>query len=56
MSTIGIIQPDSGNITSVCDTLERLGRNFKLLRTPELDGIDQLLLPGQGRFGAVIGA
>ncbi|MDJ0840326.1 MAG: imidazole glycerol phosphate synthase subunit HisH [Acidobacteriota bacterium] len=54
MSLIGIVQPDSGNITSVCDALERLGRNFKLLRTPQLEGIDQLLLPGQGRFGAVM--
>lgn len=54
MSTIGVIQPDSGNITSVCDCLERLGRTYKLLRTPQLEGIDQLLLPGQGRFGAVM--
>ena len=52
--TIGVVQPDSGNITSVRDALDRLGRNYKLLRTPQLDGVDQLFLPGQGRFGAVM--
>lgn len=52
--TIGIIQPDSGNIRSVCDALERLNRPFRLLRQPDLQGIHQLILPGQGRFGAVM--
>ena len=52
--TIGILHPDSGNITSLCDALERIGRPFRLLRRPELNGIERLILPGQGRFGAVM--
>jgi len=52
--TIGIVYPDSGNITSVCDALDRLGRSYRVLREPDLDGIGQILLPGQGRFGAVM--
>lgn len=52
--TIGIVQPDSGNIRSVCDALERLARPYKLLPKPDLTGISQLLIPGQGRFGAVM--
>ena len=52
--TIGILQPDSGNIRSVCDALGRLGRPFELLPKPELAGIKQLLIPGQGRFGPVM--
>ena len=52
--TIGIIQPDSGNLRSVCDALERLNRPYRLLREPRLDGIQQILIPGQGRFGAVM--
>lgn len=52
--TIGIIRPDSGNIRSVCDALDRLQRPYKLLPEPDLADIDQLLLPGQGRFGAVM--
>jgi len=52
--TIGILQPDSGNITSVCDSLTRLGREYRILPKPNLTGIEQLVLPGQGRFGAVM--
>jgi len=52
--TIGIVQPDSGNIRSVCDALERLGRPYRLLPKPTLYGIGQLVLPGQGRFGPVM--
>lgn len=52
--TIGIVRPDSGNIRSVCDMLQRLNRPYRLLPKPDLEGIDQLLLPGQGRFGAVM--
>ena len=52
--TVGIINPGSGNITSVCDSLGRLDFSFKVLEHPQLEGITQLLLPGQGRFGAVM--
>lgn len=52
--TIAVVNPRSGNITSVKDMLERLGRSYKVLDEPELDGISQILLPGQGRFGAVM--
>ena len=52
--TVGIINPGSGNITSVCDSLGRLNLSYKVLEHPELEGINHLLLPGQGRFGAVM--
>lgn len=53
--TIGVLNPKSGNITSVCDMLERLNRPYRVLARPdELEGIGQILLPGQGRFGAVM--
>lgn len=51
---IGIVQPDSGNITSICDSVARLGLAYRLLREPQLEGITHLILPGQGRFGAVM--
>ncbi|CAM2009476.1 imidazole glycerol phosphate synthase subunit HisH [Acanthopleuribacter pedis] len=51
---IGIVQPDSGNITSICDSVARLGLDYRLLPEPQLDGITHLILPGQGRFGAVM--
>ena len=53
--TIGILNPGSGNITSVCDALDRLKRPFTVLSEPHLSGIRQILIPGQGRFGAVMG-
>lgn len=55
--SIVVIQPDSGNITSVCDALDRLGRSWTLLRDPDeavLAEAGQLLLPGQGRFGSLM--
>lgn len=52
--TIGVLNPKSGNLTSVCDALARLGQPYRVLERPELDGISRLLLPGQGRFGAVM--
>lgn len=52
--TIGILNPKSGNITSVCTMLQRLGHSYRVLEQPDLDGIRLLLLPGQGRFGAVM--
>jgi imidazole glycerol phosphate synthase glutamine amidotransferase subunit len=52
---VGVVKPDSGNITSICDCLERMGRDYQLLETPQdLDRFSGLLLPGQGRFGAVM--
>lgn len=52
---VGVIRPDSGNITSMGDCLQRLGVGYRLLATPEsLADITTLLLPGQGRFGALM--
>ncbi len=41
--TIGVLNPKSGNITSVCDALARLGQPYRVLEQPELDGIQRLL-------------
>ena len=52
--TVAIVNPGSGNITSICDALSRLNRSFRVLETPSLQGIGQIVLPGQGRFGPVM--
>ncbi len=52
---IGVLHPDSGNLTSVRDACARLGRPCEILRKPaDLEGVGQIVLPGQGRFGAVM--
>jgi imidazole glycerol phosphate synthase glutamine amidotransferase subunit len=52
--TIGIVDPGSGNITSLCDAVARLGLECRVLKEPDLNQIERLILPGQGRFGAVM--
>ncbi len=52
--TIGILHPNSGNITSIRDALERLDLGYKVLREPRLKDVTRLILPGQGRFGPVM--
>lgn len=51
---IGIIETGAGNLTSLQAAIERAGRSAVRLKTPQLDGIDQLIIPGQGRFGPVM--
>lgn len=51
---IGIIETGAGNLASLQAAVERAGRIAMRLKTPQLDGIDQLLIPGQGRFGPVM--
>ena len=51
---IGIIDTGAGNLASLQAAIERAGRTAVRLKTPQLDGIDQLIIPGQGRFGPVM--
>ncbi len=51
---IGIIETGAGNVASLQAAVERAGRSAVRLKTPQLDGIDQLIIPGQGRFGPVM--
>jgi len=51
---IGIIETGAGNLASLQAAVERAGRLAVRLKTPQLDGIDQLIIPGQGRFGPVM--
>ena len=51
---IGIIETGAGNLASLQAAVERAGRVAVRLKTPQLDGIDQLIIPGQGRFGPVM--
>lgn len=49
--TIGLLDYGVGNLTSVRQTLHRLGYRCRTSRNPEvLDGTDALLLPGVGAF------
>ena len=55
MTAIAVLNPQSGNITSICDALARLGREVRVVQTPDqLGEAGQIVLPGQGRFGAVM--
>ena len=51
---IGIVETGAGNLTSVRAALDRLGRAHATLATPETAGVDALVVPGQGHFGAVM--
>lgn len=51
---IGIIDTGAGNLASLQAAVERAGRIAVRLKTPQLDGVDQLIIPGQGRFGPVM--
>lgn len=51
---IGIVDTRAGNLTSVRAALNRLGMDHVTLEAPRLEGIHTLLVPGQGRFGAVM--
>ena len=48
----GIIDYGAGNLKSLCNTLEAIGADQKLIRQPDdLDGIKTIIFPGVGAFG-----
>ena len=48
----GIIDYGAGNLQSVCNTLDEIGANRKLIKHPDdLDGINSIIFPGVGAFG-----
>ena len=50
---IGVVDYGAGNLHSVRNTLAHLGVDMRLAATPaDLDGVDAILLPGVGAFGA----
>lgn len=51
---IGLLDTQAGNLTSVRAALDRIGLAHRTLWDVETDGLDALLVPGQGRFGAVM--
>lgn len=52
---IGVIDAKSGNLTSLEQTLRKSGLEVKRIKEPDFSGLDALVLPGQGRFGFVMG-
>ena len=51
---IGILDTEAGNLASVRAALDRLGLAHRTLGDAQTDGLDAILVPGQGRFGAVM--
>jgi glutamine amidotransferase len=52
MNMTGIIDYGAGNLKSLCNTLEAIGADQKLIRQPDdLDGIKTIIFPGGGAFG-----
>ncbi|HIG74709.1 MAG TPA: imidazole glycerol phosphate synthase subunit HisH [Bacteroidetes bacterium] len=51
---IGILDTQAGNLTSVRAALDRLGLAHRTLWDVETDGLDAILVPGQGHFGSVM--
>ncbi len=48
----GIIDYGAGNIKSLCNTLDAIGSDRKLIRNPDdLDGVKAIIFPGVGAFG-----
>ncbi len=48
----GIIDYGAGNLKSLCNTLDAIGSNRKIIRTPDdLDDITAIIFPGVGAFG-----
>ncbi len=53
---IGLVDYGAGNLRSVCNALDHLGRKYKLGASPrDMDGTDAILLPGVGHFGQMMG-
>ena len=53
-SVIGIVETGAGNIRSLQAAIERSGRECVRLNAPDTATVDQLVIPGQGRFGPVM--
>lgn len=54
--SIAIINTNAGNVTSLIHAITRLGKETRLLTSPDdLSGVSQLVIPGQGHFGSVMG-
>ena len=52
MNMTGIIDYGAGNLKSLCNTLEAIGADQRLIRQPDdLDGIKTIIFPGVGAFG-----
>lgn len=52
---IGIIDYNAGNLFSVLNSLNFLGYNAKIIRSSlEISGVERLILPGVGCFGAAV--
>ena len=50
---IAIIDYGAGNLRSVTNTFQYLGADIRIVATPqELSGVDKIVLPGVGAFGA----
>lgn len=54
---IGVVDYGAGNLLSVGNALQALGIPFRMVRGPrDLMGLDRVLLPGVGHFGAMMAA
>lgn len=54
---IAVIDYDSGNLTSVCNALDRLGATYRLVNDPEaLKQATKVIFPGQGAAGQAMAA
>lgn len=49
-----IIDTKAGNLFSLQAAVERLGFSVSVLKQPNDDSFDAIIIPGQGRFGTVI--
>ena len=54
---IGVVDYGAGNLLSVGNALEALNVPFRMVRGPrDLHGLERVLLPGVGHFGAMMAA
>lgn len=52
---IGVVDYKAGNLFSVINSLNYLGFQVKILKSPsDFEGIDRLILPGVGSFGSAM--
>ena len=50
---IGLIDYGAGNLRSVANALNRLGKSYQtVLSSDDLEGVDKVILPGVGQFSA----
>lgn len=48
---IGVLHLGLGNVGSLCQCLDRLGKEYKIITEKDFSGCDQLIFPGVGNFG-----